>query len=374
MSASTPRVLEGHILCYRMFDVGDGIDLDRAERILLDSPARRRVRLSREGAEALAFTAPPLDVGLGPRHVELPRLGRTIAGELSCRFFDFAAVSALFDVPIPEGTPLGDLFPLCDELYDTPALEELARRELGPIVQRLRPAIEGSHVWRGVETYTVIFVERLEGNPTAEDVLATPGLAKLLLGEASPRRLAAAERDDVLKHAFSYFEDDLAIIDWNSAFVLEPSGSRDIPDILEFATSQLLEFRYFDDLLDQELNRIYDEVEEAGSRWWALFWSPYGKLARRLMRQIVDITEFTERVENSLKVVGDFYLARIYRSAVRRFRLSAWQESVDRKQEIAAQVYALLKGEIDNRRNTLLEATIVLLIVFEIAMAFLPLR
>ena len=90
----------------------------------------------------------------------------------------------------------------------------------GPILERLQPAIEGRHAWRGVETYTVIFVEELEGNPTGAEVLNTPGLGKLLLGETNPKRLASEERGDVVKHAYSYLEDDLAVIDWNSAFIL----------------------------------------------------------------------------------------------------------------------------------------------------------
>ncbi len=372
MSDGSPKVLRGRILCYRIFDVGDVIHLDRAAEILANSPGLRRAKLSREGAESLAFASPPLDVGVGKRNVDLPKIGRAIEVEVSARFFDFAAVSVLFEVPIAVGARLADLLPLCDELYDTPVLEERARAVFGPILERLQPAIEGRHAWRGMETYTVIFIEELEGHPTGAEVLSTPGLGKLLLGETSPKRLASEERGDVVKHAYSYLEDDLAVIDWNSAFVLEPSGSRDIPDILEFATSQLLELRYYDDLLDVELNRIYDEVEESGGKWWALFWSPYGKLAKKVMRQLLEVTEFTERVENSLKVIGDFYLARVYRAAVRRFRVAAWQQSVGRKQALVGQVYALLKGEIDMRRNTLLEAAIVLLIVFEIVMAFVP--
>ena len=372
VSDGSPKVLRGRILCYRIFDVGDVIHLDHAERILANAPGLRRARLSREGAESLAFTSPPLDVGLGRRTLALPKIAQDVEADISARFFDYAAISVLFEVPIPPGTRLADLLPLCDELYDTPVLEDQARLEFGPILERVAPAIEGRHAWPGVETYTVIFVEELAGNPTGKDVLNTPGLGKLLLGETSPKRLASEERGDVVKHAYSYLEDDLAVIDWNSAFVLEPSGSRDIPDILEFATSQLLELRYYDDLLDVELNRIYDEVEASGGKWWALFWSPYGRLARKVMRQLLEVTEFTERVENSLKVIGDFYLARVYRAAVRRFRVTAWQQSVGRKQALVGQVYALLKGEIDMRRNTLLEAAIVLLIVFEIVMAFWP--
>ena len=59
--------------------------------------------------------------------------------------------------------------------------------------------------------------------------------------------LSVAERQDVTQRHFSYGEDDLVVVDWNAAFVYEPSGSRDIPDILEIANAQLLEFRYYDD-------------------------------------------------------------------------------------------------------------------------------
>src|SRR5690606_36929498 len=95
----------------------------------------------------------------------------------------------------------------------------------------------------------------------------------------------------------------------------------------------------------------------------------YGDLRRKVMMLMLEIDEFTERVENSLKIIGDFYLARVYRSAVRRFRIPSWHQSVDRKQALLGQVYDLLKGEVDIDRSILLEATIVALIVIEIVMA-----
>jgi hypothetical protein len=370
-SEETYVVRRGRLLCYRILDVGDEVDLELADRLLRGSPGHRRLRPSREGSESLAFTSPPLSVAAGHRTVSLPRTGRPVEAEVAVHLYDYAAAGVAFEVEIPPGTALGALGPLCDELYDTPVLEAEARAVLAELLPRIAPAIQGPHDWPGTESYTVIFVEELDGRPTAAEVLAMPGLAKLLLGETAAGTLSAAERADVLKHAYSYFEHDLAVIDWNSAFVLEPSGSRDIPDILEFATSQLLELRYYDTLLDGELARLYDEFAAAKRRFRSLLWSPYGTLAREVQKRLVELTEFTERVENALKIIGDFYLARVYRAAVRRFRMPSWQESVYRKQSLVAGVYTLLKGELDIRRNTLLELTIVLLIVFEIVMAFL---
>jgi hypothetical protein len=159
-------------------------------------------------------------------------------------------------------------------------------------------------------------------------------------------------------------------VDWNSAFVYEPSGSHDIPDVLEICNAQLLELRYYDDLLDTHIRRIHDNQEALRRRrWWSIFRSPYKVLARRVLVTLLDMSEFIERVENSLKIIGDFYLAKVYEASVRRLRIPAWQASVTRKQQMLANVYQLLKGEVDTDRALTLEATIVVLIISEILFA-----
>jgi hypothetical protein len=103
-----------------------------------------------------------------------------------------------------------------------------------------------------------------------------------------------------------------------------------------------------------------------------MFRSPYKGLARRVLAMWLEMSEFTERVENSLKIIGDFYLARVYEGAVRRMRVANWQASVTRKQRLLAEVYQLLKGEVDIDRSLTLEAIIVVLIVVELLIAVLP--
>jgi len=74
-------------------------------------------------------------------------------------------------------------------------------------------------------------------------------------------------------------------------------------------------------------------------------------------------------VENSLKIIGDFYLARVYEAAVEQLRIPAWKETVTRKQQILSDVYGWLKGEVDTARSLTLEVMIVLLIVVELLVA-----
>ncbi|HEY1127216.1 MAG TPA: hypothetical protein VGF83_05600, partial [Actinomycetota bacterium] len=66
-----PLVLEqAYILCYRLYDVADEIDLSVAASLLARDA--RRLRLSRSGAEYLLLPNPPLIVALGQRSLKLP--------------------------------------------------------------------------------------------------------------------------------------------------------------------------------------------------------------------------------------------------------------------------------------------------------------
>ena len=74
-------------------------------------------------------------------------------------------------------------------------------------------------------------------------------------------------------------------------------------------------------------------------------------------------------MENSLKIIGDFYLARVYEAAVEQLRIPAWKGTVTRKQAMLGDVYGWLKGEVDTARSLTLEVIIVLLIVLELLVA-----
>jgi hypothetical protein len=362
------RVNKGALLAYRVFDVGNEIALDAAS-LACKHLNPRRATLAADTNEALSLAEPPIVVDLGERTLHLRRTETTWRAEVRARVFNYGAVSVLFEIAIPKGTDLGELLPMCDELYDSPDVDDAARLDVDGLLKKLGDAVQQPHGWRGAETYTVIFVSELEKSMSAKEILAWPALARLLIGEPRDKSLSADESRDVLKHAHSYFDDDLAVIDWNSALVVEPSASRAIPDILEFATSQLLELRYYDGVFDRELARIYDDLGEVRQRPFAVVRDPYSRLARAVLLRLVELTEFTERVDNALKVVGDFYLARVYQSAVRRFRIAAWQQSVDGKQQLIAQAYGFIKGEIESRRSTLLEIIVIVLILAELVTA-----
>jgi hypothetical protein len=352
------------VLCYRLYDVADEIDLGVAESVLARDA--RRLRFRRSGAEFLLLPNPPLIIGLGRRRLALP--GGPVEVEARARLFDFGSISIVLTVPVSPGTELDGLTPLADRLYDGPEVDTLALELVETLRKEVAPAMENPHLWEQVEHYAVIFVEAIRGGPSGEDVLGRADLARLLLGETTVH-LSVAERQDVTRRHFSYGKDDLVVIDWNAAFVYEPSGSEDIPDILEIANAQLLELRYYDDALDHSLARVNQRLKRERRRLGSIFRSPYPALSRQVLVTLLEMSELVERVENSLKIIGDFYLARVYEAAVEQLRIPAWKETVTRKQAILGSVYGWLKGEVDTARSLTLEVMIVLLIVLELLVA-----
>ena len=357
------RLLDADLLCTRIFDVADTINLEGCRALISNGGAEiRRLSLRREGSEFIQLSDPPLLVDLGTRALTVQEMSCEV--RVSAALFNHGAISISVRVPVPKGTTIDELIPVADELYDSKLLDTLALEEVTKLRKLLASHFESAHMWDQTEGYSIILVRELEGRPTAEQVLATPGLARLLLGEKET--LSAAEEREVLAHHFSYTPYDLAIFEWNATFLYEPSGSEDIVDLLEIANAQLLELRYYDAVLDGELKRMYEVV---GQRPASLLFSPYKRLARELMKTLIELSEFIERVENSLKIVGDVYLARVYEGAMKELRISRWSEQVTRKHRLLQQTYGLLKGETDTGRALTLETMVVLLILFEILMA-----
>ena len=159
------------------------------------------------------------------------------------------------------------------------------------------------------------------------------------------------------------------VLTWDRAFIYEPRGDTDTIDVLEVANAQLLEMRYYDELLDAELPRMYDLVE-ATRRHMALPGARrFADLARRLYTMVAEVTELTEKVDNALQVTEDVYLARIYTAALELFRVPTVSAAVDRKLSIIRDTYTALYDEASSARSGLLEIIIVVMIAVEIVLA-----
>ena len=97
-----------------------------------------------------------------------------------------------------------------------------------------------------------------------------------------------------------------------------------------------------------------------------IFQNVYADIAEDASRKYMEFSEFLGRVENSLKTVGDPYLAVAFRATSQEFHFDDWRKSISRKMETLAQISQILHGEVNTRRSHWLEIIIIVLITIEV--------
>ncbi|HMA24673.1 MAG TPA: hypothetical protein VKP00_11775, partial [Gemmatimonadaceae bacterium] len=237
--------VEGSATVYRLYDVGYSIALDQAARLLGDT-TRGRVRPSRVEARAIEIRNPPLFVSIGP--VEVAVGGATRPATLSANLFDFGVCSLQLRIAAPNAIAWTRFSEFGSAVGASSDIGTIFDRELRLLLDRAAPAIERPGVAPLWEEYIVFRIDRLDttgGATPATDRLTDERLVPLLLGERRP--LSVAARRELVPHRFSYYDDDLTVLTWDNALVVEPrADDRDVEFVLEFANAQLLELRMYD--------------------------------------------------------------------------------------------------------------------------------
>ena len=83
----------------------------------------------------------------------------------------------------------------------------------------------------------------------------------------------------------------------------------------------------------------------------------------------MEANDVFERTGNVLKLVGDQYLARVYRMLAGRFHLDDWERSIERSLRTMEDVYAIVSDRADTFRAEFMEMVIIVLIAVEIVLA-----
>lgn len=345
--------ISGKILAYRVFDVGSDFNLNEVARNLANLSVAQRVKLSKP-TRSIHIANAPLSMGMGT--IEFQGL----AFSVTVRIWAFGVISVIFEVDKSE-KKWSEFIELGTLLESDPHVTELAAEKAKNVLSVLDPNRKPE--MEIFEDYLIYFFKSLPGcEEDASKALDLFDVSKLLLTE-NTSELSDQVKKMIKDGVIQYNKNDLAAITWNSALIIEPSGASDVADILEFAVCQVLEMRYYDYVLEQKLSSLYDDLE---SKRWGIWKNHAEALSEEAAKHYLEISETVENVENSLKVIGDFYLAQIFRAASTRFRFQDWRESVDQKLKNLAEISSLLNANVNARRGHLLELVIVLLITIEL--------
>ena len=356
-------ILGGHVTAFFLYDVAEVIDLS-AVAALIGGATRVRLTPKTATPSYVQYEQPPLTIDGGA--IELPdALGFGVRFKL----FDYGVMSVALSRAIP-GTWAG-LVDCGLAMQDDPRLAVAAESLCRDLIARLQPAMTPERKDLVGEDYLVFSITALEDRPTAQALVEQHGddIVRLLRGEREA--LSRQECDEVLRHRISYFEHDLLVPTWNAAFVYDnESGAQAAAEIFEFANSQLLEFRYYDNLLTHELARIYADLQTPA---WFRGWGGrrYTRAAQQVHALFIDVNELTDRAENALKVAGDIYTARVLTLAGSRLGLDQWKGHVQEKLNTLDDIYRFAVEQTGMARGEALEVMIVLILVFELILFFM---
>ena len=359
-----PVVQEG--VCYALFayDAGLGINLDESERRITALTQRAAIRHKRRAPRYFEYRPAPLRVTQEREALAVGAFRTTPSVEAV--LYDFGAVSVTYQIPL--AGPLAHLITLAEELYESNVLLADSRRWVEHLLATIAPAVTRPGLTDFVETYVIFEVGAFSPPCPPAELYTTHAqeVARILRSERAV--LSNQEVHDALGHRISFGSDDVTLIDWDAALIAD-RDAEDVRAVLEFANVELLEMRYLDQQLDDALDESYDTL----SRRYGL-WLPGATRAdlRRIGQLQVDNAVLFEGVNNALKLLGDQYLARVYRLVSERFHLAEWDASILRKLQTLESIYQKLSDQAANRRTEALEWIIIALIAAEILIPFVP--
>jgi hypothetical protein len=348
------------------YDAARSIDLDRAERRIHEATQRQTIKHKKRAPSYFEYQPPPLRVS---QDVEPISVGsyRPVAS-IDLVVYDFGAISVIYTLPI-EGA-LKNLLDLSEELHDNEYLLNDSRFRIQNILQVIGDAATKAGLAELVEDYVIFGIDSFD-QPFAADTFCTDyaqEIAQILRAER--QTLSQQEVNDALAARIAFGTEDLTIVDWNAALLIDREGE-DVRAVLEFANVELLEMRYLDQRLDRALDQAYETLSKPSWRLPRILGS-YGADLRRVAELQVDNATLFEGVNNTLKLLGDQYLARVYRLVSRRFHLDEWDGSILRKLETLESIYEKISDQASNQRMEMLEWVIIILIAFSIGIEFLP--
>jgi hypothetical protein len=384
-SQSPDKSLQGSVLVLIQFDVSEEIRLDLLRTIF--GARRQEASFKHPAPGYVRYQRPPVVERVEPLVLES---GERLDTQI--KYYDYGVLSVVFELPFA-----GDwdtLVRLASRwVWDTD-FTSFAKKIVEQKLDRAYPALvkpyetktkerknkdkdnddassSSSQIYDEwlTEDYFVFHVRECAGNLSATDLLAAQGgrIAQIVRGEN--QALSDGERQEILQSKISYYPNDLAVIGWNAAFLYDnQAGAETAIQLLEYANSQLLEFRHYDELLTGELQSVYDFMDHGSTGIWARWRT--ARRATRLHTVLLDVDELTERADNAIKFLSDMFSARLYKVAASKIGVTDYKDLVNQKVQTAEELYRFMVDQFHQSRAFVLEFLVVIILIIELFWLF----
>jgi len=351
---------KGEVVYLYAFDVADEIRTERIDQILSTKVIPFEVKLNHTLPKGIPFYRP---LTICPTRESWKIRG--VPARMVLRVYNVGVVSIMVSIPF-QVSALRELLPFHQPLLDNQTQLDKAAHDL---------CVE---VFHSLKDYLVKPISKV-GIPEAYTIFTfqeIPGLKKNiqpwvqeqrreiagLLSETDADLLSPQQVEETFRHSLSFDLDDIAIVDWDAALLVDLSSKVDDEiHVLELANLQLEELVLMDKRLDDYLGHAYENLESQrrllGTR---------RKELDQLRRFRMDVAKITDEVSNISKFFGDWYLARLYLAARERFHIATWRESIQNRLLNLDNLYEVLRNETNESRMLLLEVLIVLLFILDL--------
>lgn len=181
------------------------------------------------------------------------------------------------------------------------------------------------------EEYRVYCISNYTGDPEVFLTLHGERIVGLLKDERIP--LDEEEIGATLQSSLKYSKNDLTIVDWDGAVLFDPHGDFGANiELFQIANFQLLRLRSLDRTLDARLEHIVRLLRTTPRRSFFR-----AREIRAILREIIEIRTETilesQAVEHRIKLIGDWYAARLYALLAKKLHLESWRASIQQKLE-----------------------------------------
>ena len=343
------HIFTGNIYIFHAFDVADEIDLDKVK----DS----QQLILRPHTPPKYFKNYHLPVSIDLPH---PHTTSTFA---SCKIHNFGAISLTYKIPF-EGT-LEHVREQLPEMYNS--YQEESVTNVRSVYNKIKPYTTKPNFFHTRASYSIIQVDTQPDTIDVKTLKEQYGGIIASMMRFETETLSEYQKNDILEDAIGYFRGDLIVVDPESAFVYDEEYE-EILELFEFANIQELELRYFDWVLDQQLNLTYEEKTKKlpWTAYLPFIRTPWKGPVADLQKLRVDISVITERLESSVKLIGEAYFSELYSLLVEKLDLVGWKNSINKKLSILADIRSVFQHKIDAIREDLLSTLIIILIFIEL--------
>jgi hypothetical protein len=351
---------EGEVHAFRIFDIGSEINLAQAAQILEKQKTLHPFGLKKP-TRLVLIAERPLVISLESWQEEIDH--RVYEIQATAKLWSFGAVSIQLSLALSSAHTIEKLCEVGYFFENNIAFHKRVTDQAKQLLVLLTPAIDMPGLWSQYEEYLVYNIKKAAGlNNDLKQAFTGDKTTSLILGERI-KKFSSQIHQSLDSSMYQYTSQDLVLLHWNGALIFDLEDAPDIILTLEYVLCCLLELRYYDEKLDEQLKNLYYRITH---RPPSLFYNSYKNLSEQAALQYIEISEIVDRIGNAFKVLGDFYYATIYRAATQKFYLGDWKKSVDEKLNNLAEVSLLFQGEVNERRNQFMEIIIIILIAVEV--------